>query len=387
MSVTAPEGFVAAGIASGIKPSGALDLALVATADCRAVPAAGVFTSNKMTAAPVLVTRNHLQSSAGRAAAVVLNSGNANAATGAVGIDDAESMCSLTAASLGCDPSEVLVCSTGLIGFHLPMDVIRSGIPRVSAAMSAAGGSLAAEAIMTTDTVLKEVVVRRDGFTLGGMAKGAAMLEPNMATMLAVLTTDARAEVPFLQDVLRAAVRGSFNRLTVDGAESTNDTVVLLASGSAGEVNSDEFAEAVVEACGNLALQMADDAEGSTKTVLVKVTGAATDEEAAKAARDCANCQLVKCSWFGEDPYWGRIASEMGAAGVAFDWRKLTIAYGEHVVYADGTPQSPDAAAAAAYMRRRRLELNVDLGIGDGEGEIITVDLSHAYIDENSKTS
>ena len=387
MSVTSVDGFVAAGFTAGIKPSGAPDMSVVATADAAPVAAAGVFTSNKMTAAPVVVTRSRLERSGGLAAAVILNSGNANAATGRQGLADAERMCELTAESLGCDSDHVLVCSTGLIGFELPMDVIAAGIPGVVAARHAAGGGEAARAMMTTDTVPKEVTVDGGGFTVGGIAKGAAMLEPNMATMLAVLTTDAAAEAAELQDILRAAVATSFNRLTVDGAESTNDTVLLLANGRAGPVQPQALAAAVAEACGDLALQMADDAEGSTKTVLLRVTGAAGDAEAAKAARDCANCQLVKCSWFGEDPYWGRIASEFGAAGVAFDPERITIAYGDHVVYAGGRPQQPDPEAIGAYMRQRRLHLHVDLGLGDGRAEIVTVDLSHGYIDENSRTS
>ena len=387
MSVTSVDGFVAAGFTAGIKPSGAPDMSVVATADAAPVAAAGVFTSNKMTAAPVVVSRSRLERSEGLAAAVILNSGNANAATGQQGLADAERMCELTAESLGCHSDHVLVCSTGLIGFELPMDVIAAGIPGVVAARHAAGGGEAARAMMTTDTVPKEVVVDGGGFTVGGIAKGAAMLEPNMATMLAVLTTDAAAEPVELQDILREAVATSFNRLTVDGAESTNDTVLLLANGRAGPVSRVALAAAVAEACGDLALQMADDAEGSTKTVLLRVTGAASDAEAASAARDCANCQLVKCSWFGEDPYWGRIASEFGAAGVAFDPERITIAYGDHVVYAEGRPQQPDPEAIGSYMRQRRLHLNVDLGMGDGQAEIVTVDLSHDYIDENSRTS
>ncbi len=318
---------------------------------------------------------------------MILNSGNANAATGAQGLADAERMCALTAEELGCRSDHVLVCSTGLIGFELPMDVISDGIPKVVAARHPEGGGEAARAMMTTDSVPKEVTVPGDGFTVGGIAKGAAMLEPNMATMLAVLTCDAAATPAELQDVLRSAVSTSFNLLTVDGAQSTNDTVLLLANGRAGAVATSYLAGAVAEACADLALQMADDAEGSTKTVLLRVTGAASDAEAAKAARDCANCQLVKCSWFGEDPYWGRIASEFGAAGVEFDPDRITIAYGDHVVYAGGRGHQSDAKAIAAYMRRRRLHLNVDLGIGEGQAEIVTVDLSHAYIDENSRTS
>ena len=385
MSVTEVPGFTAAGVTCGIKPSGKPDLAIVATADGTAVSAAGVFTSNKMTAAPVLVCREHLDATGGKAAAVVLNSGNANAATGAQGMADAHQMCKETSAALGMAPEEVLVCSTGLIGYALPMDAVSAGIAAAAAAVNGEGGSQAAEAIMTTDTVPKQVVVAGDGFTVGGIAKGAAMLEPNMATMLAVLVTDAAADPDTLQHALRAGVAGTFNTLTVDGAESTNDTVLILANGQAGAVDSDALTQAIADACESLALQMADDAEGSTKTVFLRVTGAASDAEAAKAARDTANCQLVKCSWYGQDPYWGRIASEMGAAGVAFDHTKLTIAYGPHVVYQYGEPAHPPELAQ--YMTGRRLDLHVDLGMGDGSARIITTDLTHAYIDENMGTS
>lgn len=385
MSVTEVPGFTAAGVTCGIKSSGKPDLAIVATADVATVSAAGVFTSNKMTAAPVLVCREHLTTTGGKAAAVVLNSGNANAATGAQGMADAHQMCKETAAALGVTPEEVLVCSTGLIGYALPMDAVSAGIAAAAAALTAEGGSQAAEAIMTTDTVPKQVVVAGDGFTVGGIAKGAAMLEPNMATMLAVLVTDAAADPESLQQALRAGVAGTFNTLTVDGAESTNDTVLILANGQAGPVDSDALTLAIADACERLALQMADDAEGSTKTVFLRVTGAASDAEAAKAARDTANCQLVKCSWYGQDPYWGRIASEMGAAGVAFDHTKLTIAYGPHVVYQYGEPAHPPELAE--YMTGRRLDLHVDLGMGDGSARIITTDLTHAYIDENMGTS
>lgn len=385
MSVTDVPGFTAAGVTCGIKPSGKPDLAIVATADGAAVSAAGVFTSNKMTAAPVLVCREHLAATKGNAAAVVLNSGNANAATGAQGMADAHQMCQETAAALGVAPEQVLVCSTGLIGYALPMDAVSSGITAAAQAITPQGGPQAAEAIMTTDTVPKQVVVAGDGFTVGGIAKGAAMLEPNMATMLAVLVTDAAADPDTLQQALRAGVAGTFNTLTVDGAESTNDTVLILANGKAGPVDPDALAQAIADACESLALQMADDAEGSTKTVFLRVTGAASDAEAAKAARDTANCQLVKCSWYGQDPYWGRIASEMGAAGVAFDHTKLAIAYGPHVVYQYGEPAHPPELAQ--YMTGRRLDLHVDLGMGDGSARIITTDLTHAYIDENMGTS
>jgi glutamate N-acetyltransferase/amino-acid N-acetyltransferase len=319
VTVTTPMGFVAGGLASGIKPSGAPDLAIVATADGRAVAAAGVFTANLATAAPVQVSRQHLATTGGRAAAVVLSSGNANAATGTQGVADAERMCELTAAGVGCASDAVLVCSTGLIGFYLPMDALESGIPKLSGALTADGGGDAAEAMRTTDTFRKEVVVNGDGFTVGGIAKGAAMLAPNMATMLAVLTTDAAAAPDELQAALQAGVADSFNALSVDGCTSTNDTVLLLASAAAGAADPGALRAAVAEACAGLARQMAADAEGATKVVTVEVVGAASDDEARRAARKVAESQLVKCSFYGEDPYWGRIVSELGSAGVDFD--------------------------------------------------------------------
>ncbi len=387
MSVTATPGFVAAGGSCGIKSVGASDLALIATTDGISVTAAGVFTSNKMTAAPVLVCQSHLGMTGGRASAVILNSGNANSATGIQGRSDAEAMAVATAAELGCAAEEVLVCSTGLIGYPLPMDRIRDGIPKVAAALNPGGGNDAARAIMTTDTVPKTVTFSAGGFTVGGIAKGAAMLEPNMATMLAVLTTDAEVDPTTATQLLQVAVGSSFNCLTVDGAESTNDTVLLLASGSAGPINPEVLGAALTESCASLAVQMADDAEGSTKTVFLNVTGAATDADAAKGARDTANCQLVKCSWYGEDPYWGRIAAEMGAAGIAFDPDTITISYGGQVVYANGEAQTVDELVLTNHMAGRTLNLDIDLGQGNGTAQVVTTDLSHAYIDENMRTS
>jgi glutamate N-acetyltransferase/amino-acid N-acetyltransferase len=387
VSVTAPEGFVAAGGHVGIKPGGAPDLAVVATADGRPVPAAGVFTTNRMTAAPVLVSRGHLQASGGRAAAVVLNSGNANAGTGEAGEVDAETMCDLVAAELGCDRHHVLVCSTGLIGIPLPMAVITEGIPRVVAARHVDGATAAAEAILTTDTRRKEVLVERAGFTVGGMAKGAAMLAPNMATMLAVLTTDAAAEPVQLQRALAVGVAESFNALTVDGCTSTNDTVLLLAAGRRERANQADLDDAVAEACAGLAAQMAADAEGATKVVRIRVLGAHSDEEAARAARKVAESQLCKCSWYGADPYWGRIASELGSAGVQFDQRLVSIAYGGIEVCRAGVEVDHDRAAVAAHMAGRELEITADLGVGAGRATVLTNDLTHAYVDENMGTS
>jgi glutamate N-acetyltransferase/amino-acid N-acetyltransferase len=387
MAVTAPAGFVAAGSHCGIKSDGVPDLALVATADGRPVTAAAVFTSNLAVAAPVQVSRSHLQATGGRAAAVVLNSGNANAATGEAGRDDAERMCTLVAAGLGCPPEEILVCSTGLIGIPLPMAPLEAGIPVLVAARSAGGGADAAEAIRTTDTVRKEVVLEADGFTVGGMAKGAAMLAPNMATMLAVLTTDAAVDPAQLHAALTDAVANSFNALSVDGCTSTNDTVIVLAGGAAGPADGAAVASALAEACTSLAAQMAEDAEGATKVARVRVTGASSADEAKRAARKVAESQLVKCSLFGADPYWGRVVSELGTAGVTFDPDVVEIAYGGVVVCAKGVAVAHDADAVRVHLQGRRIALAADLGIGDGEATILTNDLTPAYIDENRRTS
>jgi glutamate N-acetyltransferase / amino-acid N-acetyltransferase len=390
VSVVAAQGFVAAGVACGIKDSGAADLALVATDDGSAVSAAGVFTQNLVVAAPVTVSRRHLEATAGRAAAVVLSSGNANAGTGEQGEADAERMCALVADELGAAPDEVLVCATGLIGFPLPMDAVASGVPALVAARGAEPdhGVDAATAIMTTDTVRKETVIRGDGYVVGGLAKGAAMLAPNMATMLAVLTTDAAVDPDKLRTVLQAGVADSFNATTIDGCTSTNDTVLLLASGRAGPPSDPrEFASAVAAACLDLASQMVGDAEGHTKVVKVRVTGAATPDEARQAARKVAESQLVKCSWFGADPYWGRVASELGTSGVKLDPAALTIAYGGTVVSRACVGVDHDTAAVAAHMSGTYLDLHCDLGVGDGEARVLTTDLTYGYIDENRGTS
>lgn len=390
MSITAPKGFTANGIACGIKLSGDPDLSLVATLDGTPVAAAAVVTQNKMTAAPVLTTVRHLRATGGRAAAVIVNSGCANAATGDRGLADAETMCSLVAEQLGCDPEEVLVCSTGLIGYTLPMAAITQGVPALvgGRAEGPAAAIAAAEALRTTDTHRKEAVVRGDGFVVGGMAKGAAMLAPNMATMLAVLTTDAEVEPAQLTSILQAGVAGSFNAITVDGCTSTNDTVILLASGVAGPpADLDAFAAAVAAVCLDLATQMVGDAEGHTKVVRVEVTGAASDAEAQAGARKVAQSQLVKCSWYGKDPYWGRIASELGTAGIEFEPSRLTIRYGDHTVAAGGVDAAPDAAALAAYMAQEWIEVTADLGLGTGSARLLTNDLTHAYVDENMGTS
>jgi len=389
VSVTRPKGFAAAGVHCGIKAGDALDLALVATTDGRPVPAAAVFTSNKAVAAPVAVSRAHLEATGGHAAAVVLNSGNANAATGAEGRAHAERTCALVAEGLGCAPEEVLVCSTGLIGIPLPMEAVESGIgPLLEAKKDREEtGALAAQAILTTDTRPKETMIGHGWYTLGGMAKGAAMLAPNLATMLAVLTTDVTATPEELQEALRAAVAETFNRLSIDGCTSTNDTVIVLASGKVGRPPKGALTEGLLLACRDLAEQTADDAEGATKVVTVRVIGAASAEDAHRAARKVAESQLVQCSLYGGDPYWGRIVSELGSSGAAFDPDRVAVSYGGVVVCRDGVAAAHDEERVRAHMAGRVIELTADVGLGDGEAAVLTTDLSPAYIDENMRTS
>ena len=298
-------------------------------------------------------------------------------------------MCELTALGLGIDPQHVLVCSTGLIGYQLPTEPLTSGIPALVAARSGTehAAEEAATGILTTDSGRKEALVRGSGFAVAGMAKGAGMLAPDMATMLAFLTTDAGIESAALADLLRIAVRDSFNTLTVDGCTSTNDTVVLLASGRAGTADPNVVVDAVTEVCADLALQMAQDAEGASRVAHVRVTGARSDGEAHQAARKVAGSLLVKCSLNGEDPYWGRVASDLGSAGVDFDMDRLTIAYGGVEVCRQGLAVPFDEEAVAAHLAGSMVDLHCELSLGDGNGMAMTVDLGHGYIDENRTTS
>jgi glutamate N-acetyltransferase / amino-acid N-acetyltransferase len=396
VSVTAASGFEAAGVACGIKPSGARDLALVTTADRRAVSAAGVFTTNLVQAAPVQVSRDHLGN--GRSTAVVFNSGNANAATGENGRRDARRMCELTADSLGCAPEHVLVCSTGLIGVPLPMASVETGIPELAETLGP-HGELAAEAILTTDTVRKEARERVDladgtTVTVGGMAKGAAMLAPAMATMLAALTTDAAVDPPALHEMLVAAVDASFHELSIDGCTSTNDTVLALANGQAGNEpiesqspDASRLEDAIRKVCLSLSLQMASDAEGATKLVDITVRGARTRDEARRAARAIAESQLVQCSLNGGDPYWGRVLSELGVSGAGFDPEQVAIAYGDVTVCRDGVRAEHEATQLDKVMNERSITVTCDLNSGSAQATMRTTDLSHAYIDENRRTS
>jgi len=389
MSITAPAGFVASGHAAGIKASGALDLALLATDDGVPVPTAATFTTNLAAAAPVQVSRAHLASAQGRATAVVVNSGNANAATGTPGRNDAQRMCRLVAEGLGVAEDQVLVCSTGLIGIPLPMNPIEAGIPTLVAARAGSEEAAvrAATGILTTDSGRKEALVTGSTFTVAGMAKGAGMLAPDMATMLAFLTTDAAIEPRALADLLRIAVRDSFNSFTVDGCTSTNDTVILMASGRAGVADPNVVVDAVTEACSTLAGHMLADAEGATKIMQVRVTGARSEGEAHQAARKVADSLLVKCSLNGADPYWGRVASDLGSAGVDFDMDRLTIAYGGVAVCREGVAAEHDATAVADHLNGSLIDIHCQLGLADGDGVVMGVDLGYGYIDENRTTS
>ncbi len=389
--VTAAAGFRAAGIAAGIKASGARDLALVFN-EGPDYGAAGVFTRNQVKAAPVLWTQQVLTT--GSLRAVILNSGGANACTGPGGFQDTHATAEAVAAALsdwGTETGaiEVAVCSTGLIGDRLPMDKVLAGVTHIVHEMHGglSGGDEAAQAIMTTDTVPKKVALHhQNNWTVGGMAKGAGMLAPSLATMLCVLTTDAVADVAALDTALRAATARTFDRLDIDGCCSTNDTVLLLASGASGIAPSQvELDDAVRRVCDDLCLQLQSDAEGVTKRVTVTVTGASSESDAVAAARAIARDSLVKTAMFGSDPNWGRVVAAVGLApGVFVDPDRITVSFNGFTVCVNGTgaPGSRDVDLSGTDV-----DVTVDLGLGDGTAAIRTTDLSHAYVEENSAYS
>ena len=386
MSVTAAEGFVAAGCHAGIKKR-RFDMALLATKDRQPVACAAVFTQNKFAAPPVELDRKLLAANGGRVTAVIVNSGNANAGTGAPGYKDAQLMGAAAGDALGVDASQVLVCSTGIIGTPLPMEPILHATPKLAKKLSVEGGHDAARGILTTDHNPKEVLIKGSTFTIGGMAKGCGMIAPNMATMLAFLTTDADVPREFIQKVLRSASDATFNTLNVDGATSTNDTAMVLASGRRGKASHEEFGNALLAACEDLTMQMARDAEGMTRIARLIVTGAANDNEAKIAAKNIVENNLVKCSWYGGDPYWGRLMAAAGSAGVDMDVAKSRVAYGGIVVARGGAGIAHDGVALARHMMGEEVQIEVHLGAGKASARMIGIDLGPGYIKENSKTS
>jgi glutamate N-acetyltransferase/amino-acid N-acetyltransferase len=382
VSVTAARGFRAAGTAAGIKASGDLDLALVVN-DGPGHAAAGVFTTNRVKAAPVLWSQQVLRT--GRLAAVVLNSGGANACTGPAGFADTHATAEAVAAALGVGAVDVAVCSTGLIGERLPMDAVLTGVEKAAAALSTAGGDPAARAILTTDTVSKTTVRHGDGWTVGGMAKGAGMLAPAMATMLCVLSTDAEVPAPTLDDALRAAIRRTFDRVDSDGCMSTNDTVLALASGRSGVAPAPQaFAAAVHDVCADLAGQLLSDAEGSTKDVAIEVVGAGTEDDAVEVGRAVARSMLLKCALHGADPNWGRVLAAVGTTSAAFDPDALDVGINGVLVCRAGAAGEP---RDLVDLSGRAVHLLVDLHAGSATATVWTNDLSPGYVHENSAYS
>ena len=385
-----PRGFRAAGATAGIKASGRPDIALV-VADA-AVPAAAVFTRSATAAAPVLLSRAHI--AGGRARAVLVQSGNANAATGARGMHDAERMVALVAEGLDCPAHEVLVASTGVIGVPLPIDQVEDGIGAAVAALADDAGAAVAEAMMTTDaapkTAERTVATAIGEVRVGGMAKGAGMIRPDLGTMIAVVTTDAPLDPAQCDALLRAAADATFNCITVDGCTSTSDTVALLASGAvAGPLDAHDLAvvgEAVRAVCEDLALQIVRDGEGAHRIARWEVAGAESDAAARRIAYGVAEAQLVRCALNGGDPNWGRIVAALGVAGERVDLDRIAIAIGGHPVCVDGAAVADlDQAAVDAAAAQPTVEIAIDLGLGDGRAAVWASDLSKLYVELNAE--
>lgn len=383
MTVTTPKGFKASGVTAGLKASGKPDMALVVNEGPLRV-AAGRFTGNRVKAAPVKWTQQVLTT--GQLKAVVLNSGGANACTGAQGFQNTHATAEKTAELLGLGAVEIAVCSTGLIGEQLPMDKLLPGVEAAAAALSADGGEQAAAAIMTTDTVAKNAVVHSPaGWSVGGIAKGAGMLAPGLATMLVVLTTDAVIDGPLADTALGTACRYSFDRLDSDGSMSTNDTVLLLASGASGvEAAADEFITALTDLCKDLAQQLLNDAEGSTKDVAITVSGAATEDDAVEVARCVARDNLVKTALFGSDPNWGRILAAVGVSKAPFDADAVDVAVNGVWICKAGAAGEP---RDLVDLKGRDVRIDIELHHGPASATIWTNDLSHDYVHENSAYS
>jgi glutamate N-acetyltransferase/amino-acid N-acetyltransferase len=390
--VTAARGFAAAAVVAGVKRNGRVDVAVIA-AD-HAVPASAVFTTNLVVAAPVVVSREHL--AGGLCRAVAVNAGNANACTGARGLADARAMAAATAASLGCEAGEIVVSSTGVIGVALPVERVTAGIAAACADLDAAGGAVAAEAIMTTDTFAKEsacsVEVAGVTYTVGGMAKGSGMIAPNMATMLAFVTTDAPLTTAACDAALRLATGRTFNRITVDSDTSTNDMCLLMASGAAGgqAIGPDSphlaaVAAAVEHVCGELARMIVRDGEGASKFITVTVRGAASESDAEKAALAVANSPLFKTAIYGGDANWGRVAMAVGKSGAHVDPDRLEVVFAGVTTCLDGTGLAFDEEAASAGLAETDVEVIADLHVGEAAATVWTCDFTHDYIRINGE--
>ena len=391
-SVSAPAGFRAAGVACGIKKSGGLDLALIVSD--RPASGAAVFTTNKAQAAPVLVSKTRLEASGGRSRVVVINSGCANACTGPDGLRTAEVMADAAARAVNADPSEVLVASTGVIGVSLDRHRVTDGITSAASGLARNGGPAAARAIMTTDPFPKEAAVEVTAaagtFRVGGIAKGSGMIEPLMATMLGVVTTDAAVSPALLQRALAAVTDVTFNAISVDGECSTNDCVFVLANGASGvtigDGDFDLLVEALRQVCEPLAIGIVRGGEGATKLVTIHVTGGRSGVEAKQAARAIANSPLVKTAVHGADPNWGRLVAVAGRAGVAFDLERARVRIGDVELFSDGRPYDDRAPEASTHLQGTDVSLHVDLGTGgSGAARMWTCDLSAEYVKINAE--
>ena len=382
MSVTHPAGFTAAGVPAGLKSTGAKDLALVVNTGPSAA-SASVFTANRCIANPVIWSKEVVKDGVVRA--VVLNSGGANCYTGPDGFQTTHAVAEAVAEGLGIAAGDVVVCSTGLIGLTNDRQLLLDGVAAVLPALSSDGGDDAAQAIMTTDTVSKQVVVQGAGWSVAGMAKGAGMLAPQLATMLVVLTTDADVDAALCDAALRAATRVSFDRLDSDGCMSTNDTVTLMASGASGEQPSaEEFTAAVTQVCSELAMMLLADAEGADHEIAITTRGAATEDDAVEVGRSVARSNLFKAAVFGKDPNWGRVLASIGTTGASFDPADLDVAVNDVWVCRGSTP---DADPTLVDLEPRQVTVTIDLKSGEHEATVWTNDLTHAYVHENSAYS
>ncbi|MBE0447810.1 MAG: bifunctional glutamate N-acetyltransferase/amino-acid acetyltransferase ArgJ [Actinobacteria bacterium] len=387
--VIVPKGFKASGVACNIKQSGNKDIAVVVSE--KVAIAAAVFTTNKMAAAPVHLSKNHIAN--GKVQAVVINSGNANACTGRQGYRDAEKMAEVAGLAIGINPKDIIISSTGIIGVPMPIQKVEEGIKMAVGRLPKGTGTDAAEAIMTTDTFSKEYAIAFEldsqEVRIGGMAKGSGMIAPNMATMLAVITTDALVTLGALDSSLKAAVNKSFNSITVDGDTSTNDMVVLLANGESGARvttgNAGVFQEALNQVCMELAKLIVRDGEGATKFIEVEVIGAVGDTDAKKAAMAIANSNLVKTAFFGQDANWGRIVAAVGYSSADIDPARVDIYFGGEKLVENGCVVAHDAAKVNEAIKSNDIEVKVDLKLGDGSARMWTCDLSYDYVRINAE--